>query len=135
MSDYHRGDDCSNETVHGDQKGPRIRCSENLMESGKPFSKKYGKYQRADVNRIKHFLPRTGENPDYTVHGQLESWNSSRANTDISVDIPTDFPQRIVDIYKVGNEKYKLPIESYDDAGIVHQSRILPMLAEQYPEL
>ena len=98
----------------------------NLMESGKPFSKKYGKYQRAYVNSIKHFLPRIGENPDYTVHGQLESWNLSKTNTGISVDIPTDISQRIVDIYKVVNEKYRLPIKNYDEARIVHQSCIIP---------
>jgi hypothetical protein len=34
---------------------------------GKPLLEKYDKYQRAYVNRIKDFLPRISENPDYTV--------------------------------------------------------------------
>ena len=65
---------------------------------------KWHKFQRLFKNRIEHFLPRIGENPHYTVHGQLESWNSSEANTGISVDIPTDYPQRIVDICKLATK-------------------------------
>jgi hypothetical protein len=93
MSDYHRGMSNYHQTFRNLMESGKT-FSNNLMESGKPFSNKIFFPALAKIQTTQFTVSSI-----HGIHSQM------KANTGISVDILTYFPQRIVDIYKVGNGK------------------------------
>jgi hypothetical protein len=71
---------------------------------------KWNKFQKEYENRIKHFLPRVGDNPDVTVQGvvTVTDWdpNPKAVNQGKDTQVPVDFPPETVQLYKDYNANY-----------------------------
>ena len=60
-----------------------------------PLMVKYMKYQKVSSLRITHFLPRMGDQPQFTVKGQIRQYDPKHPNA-VAEDfkIPLDFPPK-----------------------------------------